>query len=169
MRAALDRLYQASGALATVCLAAIAGFVIIQVTGRMFGVLVPGADDLAGYALMGSTFLGLASTLRAGAHIRITLLLKHASPVRRRLLELWCLGVGATIGLYTTWYVIEMAWDAWRFGERSTGNLPVPLWIPQGVMAFGLLVLTIAFVDDFLRVLQHQPASYPDDVTESAD
>lgn len=169
VRAFLDRVYQFSGALAAACLAAIAGLVVIQVTGRLLGVLVPGADDLAGYALMASTFLGLASTLRSGAHIRVTLLLNRASPVQKRVLELWSLGVGAIIGSYVTWYVIEMALDARRFGERSTGNLPVPLWMPQSLMALGLLVLTIAFVDDFLRVLQHQPASYPDDVTESAD
>src|SRR4029453_8815087 len=122
VRAFLDRVYQFSGALAAACLAAIAGLVVIQVTGRLLGVLVPGADDLAGYSLMGSTFLGLASTLRAGAHIRVTLLLSHAPPERKRALELWCLAVGAVICAYVSWYVVEMAVDAWRFGEKSTGN-----------------------------------------------
>jgi TRAP-type C4-dicarboxylate transport system permease small subunit len=169
VRAFLDRVYQFSGALAAACLAAIAGLVVIQVTGRLLGVLVPGADDLAGYALMASTFLGLASTLRSGAHIRVTLLLNRASPVQKRVLELWSLGVGAIIGSYVTWYVIEMALDARRFGERSTGNLPVPLWMPQSLMALGLLVLTIAFVDDFVRVLRGEPPSYPDDAAAPLD
>ena len=155
--------------MAAVCLAAIAGFVVIQVVGRLLGVLVPGADDLAGYALMASTFLGLASTLRSGVHIRVTLLLNGAPPGRRRALELWSLGLGAIIGAYVTWYVVEMAVDAWRFGERSTGNLPVPLWMPQAIMAFGLLVLTIAFVDDFLRVLRGEPPSYPEDAAAPLD
>ena len=169
VRAFLDRVYQFSGVMAAACLAAIAGFVVIPVTGRLLGVLVPGADDLAGYALMGSTFLGLASTLRAGAHIRVTLLLNSAPAERKRVLELWSLGVGAVIGAYVTWYVIEMALDAWRFGERSTGNLPVPLWMPQSIMALGLLVLTIAFVDDFVRVLRGEPPSYPDDAAAPLD
>ena len=155
--------------MAAVSLAAIAGFVIIQVVGRLLGVLVPGADDLAGYALMASTFLGLASTLRTGVHIRVTLLLNGAPPGRRRALELWSLALGAIIGAYVTWYVVEMAVDAWRFGERSTGNLPVPLWMPQAIMAFGLLVLTIAFADDFLRVLQGESPSYPDDAAAPLD
>ena len=169
VRSALDRLYQVSGAMAAVSLAAIAGLVVIQVTGRLLGVLVPGADDLAGYALMASTFLGLAPTLRAGAHIRVTLFLSHAPPARQRRLELWCLAVGAAICAYVTWYVVEMALDAWRFGEKSTGNLPVPLWIPQAVMALGILILTTAFVDDFVRVLRGGPPSYPDDAAPIED
>jgi TRAP-type C4-dicarboxylate transport system permease small subunit len=163
MRSALDGLYRVSGGLAAFCLAAIAALVVIQVTGRLLGVLVPGADDLAGYALMASTFMALASTLRGGVHIRVTLLLNHASPGRRRALEIWCLGFGAVLCAYLTGYTVDMAWDALRFGERSTGNLSVPLWAPQSIMALGVLMLTIAFVDDLVRVIRGLPPSYPDD------
>jgi TRAP-type C4-dicarboxylate transport system permease small subunit len=168
MRSALDRLYRVSGGLAAFCLAAIATLVVIQVTGRLLGVLVPGADDLAGYALMASTFLALASTLRGGVHIRVTLLLNHASPEQRRALEIWCLASGAAVCAYLTWYVVDMAWDALQLGERSTGNLSVPLWAPQSIMALGVLILTIAFVDDLIRVIRGCPPSYPDD-TASPD
>jgi TRAP-type C4-dicarboxylate transport system permease small subunit len=163
MRWILDGVYRVSGGMAAFCLAAIAGLVVIQVTGRLLGVLVPGADDLAGYALMASTFLALAPTLRAGVHIRVTLLVRHASPPQRRALEIWCLGLGAGICGYLTWHVADMAWDALQFGERSTGNLSVPLWMPQGFMALGVLILTIAFVDDLVRVVRGVPTSYPDD------
>lgn len=163
MRSVLDGLYRVSGGMAAFCLAAIAALVVIQVTGRLLGVLVPGADDLAGYALMASTFLALASTLRVGVHIRVTLLARHVSPGQRRALELWCLGLGAVICAYLTWHVVDMAWDARQFGERSTGNLSVPLWMPQSIMALGVLILTIAFVDDLVRVARGFPPSYPDD------
>ena len=56
-----------------------------------------------------------------------------------------------------------MAWDALQFGERSTGNLSVPLWLPQGIMALGILIFTIALVDDLVRVVRGAPTSYPDD------
>jgi TRAP-type C4-dicarboxylate transport system permease small subunit len=164
MRAFLDGLYRLSGGLAAFCLAAIAALVIVQVTGRLLGVLVPGADDLAGYALMASSFLALGPTLRAGVHIRVTLLLHRAPPARRRILELWCLAPGALICGYLAWHVIEMANDAWHFGEMSTGNLAVPLWIPQSIMAFGILVLTTALLDDLVRVVRGGVPSYPDDL-----
>ncbi len=165
MRRILDGLYRVSGGLAAFSLAAIAALVVIQVTGRLLGVLVPGADDLAGYALMASTFLALASTLRAGVHIRVSLLAHHVSPRQRRALEIWCLGLGAALSAYLTWHVADMAWDASQFGERSTGNLSVPLWMPQSIMALGVLILTIAFVDDLVRVARGLPPSYPDDAS----
>jgi hypothetical protein len=66
--------------------------------------------------------------------------------------------------------VIQMAWDAWRFGERANGVLAVPLWIPQSGMALGLVVLTVAFIDEGVRVLRLGAPSYPEDLeTEAID
>lgn len=160
MRRLLDRLYRACGALAAFCIVLIAALVVAQVGGRLAGVLVPGADDLAGYALMASSFLALAHTLRAGGHIRMTLLLRRAGARQRLGLEAACLACGAMIVGYFTFHVIDMAWDAWRFGDRSQGVLSVPLWIPQAVMAAGAFVLFVAFVDDLVVVLRGDAPSY---------
>ena len=164
MRGLLDGIYRACGALAALFVALIAALVVAQVAGRLVGKLVPGADDLAGFSLTAASFLALAPTLRAGAHIRVTLLIRHAPPGRRRALELWCLGFGAAVVGYFAYHIVEMAWDAHRFGEKSIGVLPVPLWVPQCGMALGALVLAIAFVDDFVRVLRLGETSYPDDL-----
>ena len=160
MRRLLDGGYRACGALAAFCVFAIAVLVVAQVGGRLAGVLVPGADDLAGYALTASSFLALAHTLRANGHIRLTLLLRGAGPRRRLLLESGCLGFGVVVTGYFAYHVIEMARDAYRFGERSQGILSVPLWIPQAVMALGTVVLFVAFVDDLIVVLRGGRASY---------
>src|SRR5262249_23822892 len=61
--------------------------------------------------------------------------------------------VAPNVGYFAT-SVVQMAWDAWRFGERANGVLAVPLWIPQSGMALGLVVLTVAFVDEWVRVLR---------------
>jgi TRAP-type C4-dicarboxylate transport system permease small subunit len=164
MRALLDGLYRACGVLAAFFLALIAALVVAQVTGRLVGVLVPGADDLASFSFTASSFLALASTLRAGAHIRMTLLLGRMAPARRRALELCCLAFGAAVTGYFGYHVVEMAWDAYRFGEMSMGTLPIPLWIPEAGMAVGAVVLTVAFVDELVRVLWLGAPSYPDDL-----
>lgn len=160
MRRLLDQLYRACGALAAFFVFLIAALVVAQVAGRLIGVLVPGADDLAGYALTASSFLALAHTLRAGGHIRLTLLIRRAGRRQRLLLETGCLAFGVLVTGYFTYHVVEMARDAYRFGERSQGILPVPLWIPQAVMAVGAAVLFLAFVDDLVAVLRGGAASY---------
>jgi TRAP-type C4-dicarboxylate transport system permease small subunit len=160
VRGVLDGLYRTCGALAAFCIVLIAALVVAQVAGRLVGVFVPGADDLAGYALTASSFLALAHTLRANGHIRLTLLIRGAGPVRRFLIESSCLAAGALITGYFAYHAAEMVRDAYRFGDRAQGVLPVPLWMPQAVMTLGAAVLCIAFVDDLFVVLRGGLPSY---------
>ena len=160
MRRFLDGLYRASGGIAMFAIVVIVVTVVAQVGGRMLGVLVPGADDIAGYALTASSFFGLAYTLRTGAHIRLTLLLNATGSRARRGLETASLAVGAMLAAYFSYYVGEMVWDAWRFGDKAQGVLAVPLWIPQSLMGLGSIVLFIAFVDDLVAALRGRPLSY---------
>lgn len=160
MRRLLDALYRACGVLAAVCLALIAALVVAQVGGRLVGVLVPGADDLASYALTASSFLALAPTLRASGHIRVTLLLRRGGRRGQRALEGWCLAFGCAVTGYFAYHVVEMARDAFRFGDMSQGVLAVPLWIPQALMAVGAAVVFIAFVDELAGVVRGGTPTY---------
>src|SRR5918997_2097298 len=94
----LDKVYAAGIILAAIFMVLIAGLTLAQVVGRLFGVVIPDAGDIAGYSMAGATFLALAHTFRSGGHIRVNLLLGRLSPGSRRLTELWCLGVLALIG-----------------------------------------------------------------------
>lgn len=160
MRTCLDWLYRGSGVAAAVFLALIAALVLAQIVGRLFGFLVPGADDLASYSLVATSFLALAYTLRAGGHIRVELLLQRLPARARRPAEVLALALGAAITGYFAWYTIELVMLSRRFGDMSQGVLPIPLWLPQSAMALGLIILAIAFVDELVRVLRGQPASY---------
>ena len=160
MRTILDRLYWATAVLAGVSLTLIAALVLAQIIGRMFGVLVPGADIFAVYALIGTTFLALAHTLRTGGHIRVALLLRGLNPAHRRLFELWCLALGSFIAAYFTYFAADMVWESYVYGDRAIGLVAVPLWIPRTTIALGLLVLAIAFVDELVRVWRGDDPSY---------
>jgi len=59
MRRALDRLYDVSGALAAVCLAAICFLMLAQSFARELGLLLRGADDITGWLTAASAFLAL--------------------------------------------------------------------------------------------------------------
>jgi TRAP-type C4-dicarboxylate transport system permease small subunit len=154
VRGFLDGLYRTSGVVAAVFLALIAALVLIQIVGRALGVLVPSTDDIAGFFLVATSFLALAHTLKANGHIRVELLLQRLPPAARRPVELATLGIGASITLYFAWFAIDLAWLSWRFGDMSQGVFAVPLWIPQGGMALGLIILAIAFVDEFVLALR---------------
>ncbi|MBP2302122.1 TRAP transporter small permease [Azospirillum picis] len=160
MRTALSILYKAAEILGAVLLAAIALLVVTQVASRLLDRMVPGADELAGYCMAASFFLMLGPSLRRGAHIRVGVLVERLHGGARRAMELLCLGFATALSAYFAWYWARMTYDSYDFGDLSQGVLPIPLWMPQALMAAGLAVLVIALLDDLLAVLRGGEASY---------
>lgn len=156
----LDRLFASCGVLAALFLAAICLLVLAQIVGRLFGVLVPSADEFAGYCLAASSFLALGYALRRNSHIRVTLVLNRFPPARRRFMEGVCLIGGLAISGYLTWHTLEMVWYSISFGDVTQGLVPIPLWIPQSGMAIGTVVLTLAFAVDAVRLLRGLEPTY---------
>ena len=172
MRAALDLLYRVSGALAAVLLAAIGVIVLLQVGANLIdkvigwaggtppGLLIPSYSEFAGFFLAASSFLALAYTLRSGDQIRVSLIIHNLPPRARWGTELWCTAVAGLLTGYFTWFAGRLVLESLRFNDLSPGIVPVPLWIPQTPVAFGLAVLTIALADDFVRVLRGGSPTY---------
>ena len=149
MRAALDRLFHATGVLAALFMVGTLTMVIAGVGARLLGFNVPGTDSYAGYCMAAAGFLALAHTLKRGEHIRVTLILEHLPPGPQRVLALWALGVATLLSALFAFYSVRLSWQSWDFHDVSTGNDATPLWIPQLAMALGAVVLCIAFVDEF--------------------
>ncbi len=153
MRRALAALYLGCGWLAGGFLLAIAVMVLAQVGGRLFGVLVPLADEFAGFCLAASSFLALAMTFRAGAHVRVSLLLQALPPPARRWTELWALAAATALAGYFAYYLCEMVYESYLFGDVGQNIVPTPLWIPQSAMALGMVALTVALLEALISVV----------------
>lgn len=172
MRRALDRLYWLSLWASALCLSTIALMVGAQLAGRLIdGTLsllhLPRTDfvilslaEIAGYLLAAASFLALAPTLKAGAHIRVTMALNVLEEKNRRVAELWAFGVAAAVAGYITWHIGNFALVSLRFNEISTGIVRVPLAIPQAFMALGALVLTIALLDELCLIAKRGRPSF---------
>jgi TRAP-type C4-dicarboxylate transport system permease small subunit len=154
MRIFLDRLFEATGWLA--CLFMIA--TLLAVLSSIFGRFIPalelqGADAYAGYSMAASAFLALATTLRRGEHIRVTLIINRLSPVGYRWLDTFCHLFALAVSVILAWYSINLVRQSLAFNDVSTGLDATPLWIPQIGMAFGTSVLALAFAVDLADVL----------------
>ena len=142
MRAFLNALYTVAGWLAALCLVAIAVLVGLQVLGRIadglmrlagyppYGFLVAGLAEIAGYLLAIASLFALAPTLRAGAHVRVIILLSALSEPIRRIFEMGVLAFAAVFSAYMTWHIGRLAYDSWQFNEVSYGLVPLPLAWP---------------------------------------
>ncbi|MCB1760345.1 MAG: TRAP transporter small permease [Gammaproteobacteria bacterium] len=174
MRRLLNGLYLLSGGLAAFFILAICAVVMAQVMlnladriasftfGEAIGLTIPSYADFTGFFLAASSFLALAYTLRSGGHIRVTLLITMLSGRTQRLFEIWSVGLVMIITIFIAWYAISLTHESFVYGDLSSGMVAVPLWIPQSFVAFGLVVLAIALVDEFICLLSGKAASYAD-------
>lgn len=172
MRRALDTLYQFALYASALCLVIIAVMVGAQLAGRLLdGALalvgLPRTDfvilsmaEICGYLLAAASFLALAGTLKAGAHIRVTMALSALSEGARRYAELLAFALGAFGAAYMTWHLTHFAWVSFKFNEVSPGVIRVPLWYPQAAMALGALILTISLIDELVIVMTRGRPSF---------
>jgi TRAP-type C4-dicarboxylate transport system permease small subunit len=171
VRRTLDQLYRAALWASALCLVTIALLVGAQLAARLIdgalGLLhLPRTDfvilslnEICGYLLAAASFLALAGTLKAGAHIRVTMVLAMLSERTRYYVEIFAFGFAAAASAYGTGQLISFAWVSFRFNEVSPGVIRVPLVYPQAAMALGALILTIALVDElFLVVARGRPS-----------
>jgi len=152
MRRALDILYSSSGLLSAFFLMMIGVTILLQIAGRFLNFAFD-ATEVSGFCMAASTFFGLAYTLKAGAHIRVNLLVGKLSGPNRRRVEIWCCTLGAAAFAYVSANAWLMAYDSFLFGDTSPGLMAVPFWIPQLGMALGSSIMTIGLVDELVQTL----------------
>ena len=174
MRRILDKLYETALWASALCLAAIALLVGAQLAGRILdGTLallhLPRTDfvilslaEICGYLLAAASFLALAPTLKAGAHIRVTMALNGLSEGLRRVAELFAFGLATVAAGYMTWNFVKFAYVSFKFNEVSSGVVRVQLGYPQSFVALGALILFIALLDELVTVAMRGRPSFRD-------
>ena len=172
LRRYLNALYLASGWLAAACIAAICLLVVCQVclnlvdrlsgalTGSAIGLTIPSYADFTGFFLAAASFMALAHTLRQGGHIRVTLIISHLNERVRHIFETWCLLLATGITIYFSWYTFSLIRESYTYHDLSSGMIAVPIWIPQSAMLLGLVVLSIALIDELIGALCGKKPGY---------
>ena len=166
MRAALDKLYYAAGAIGAFFILIVGVLMIGQSVLREFGVRTGAVNDLVAWCCAAGSFFAMAHAFKHGDFVRVTLLLDKVSPGARRILELVSLVIGTVAVGYLAWWACRFTYQSWAFDELAQGLLPVPIWIPQSSFALGSLLLLVAMVDELILVLRGQRPTYVTAVEE---
>ena len=154
---AIDMLGRLDGWLGALCLATLTCLMLAEVAVRALSNIfpwvpadIPVAWEYSSYLMAAAFTFGAAMTLRAGGHIRVTLVLARLSPGSRRWLEtvLALLGV-----LFTGFLAIAMVDFTWRsfVSDQVSISSATPLWIPQLLVTFGICLLVLQFVARFIQ------------------
>lgn len=160
VRRALDLLYLGSGIAAGVFLVAVFAIMMVMSVGRQFAINIPAGDDFASWCMAAMAFLGLAHTFKRGEMIRVGLLLEQLRGRTKQIAEIVALGIASAFILYFTRHALQMTYDSWRFNDVAQGVVALPLWIPQLGFAGGLVVLSIALIDEMVIVVSGNRPSY---------
>lgn len=154
------------GALSVLLIVIVLALTTAGVVARyLVGHPLEGVDEACGYLVVAMVMAGAAEALRTGHHIRIDLIMGLVGPRGRRWLDAWAnLAVLVFAGLLvrTGWHSAAFSYD---FDAFSSGQLELPLWIPQatlpagaallGIVAFAKLVSALAGVETDERTEGH--------------
>jgi TRAP-type C4-dicarboxylate transport system permease small subunit len=106
---------------------------------NLFGLSVLYSFELTSYAFGIAVALGLAEGVHAKSHIRIDVLYRRLALPVRSVLDCLALLLLAILATGLAYMAVGVAADSWSLGSRSTTTLSVPLVVPQGLWALGLV------------------------------
>ncbi|MFK7875905.1 MAG: TRAP transporter small permease [Paracoccaceae bacterium] len=157
----LQKIYDLCGMIAGGLILCICLLISAQICLNAFGRFAPGIlpstipsyADFSGFMLAGATFLALAHTLRAGAHIRVNLVVSRLPQKVQFFAELFVLILAAALVGYATYFMGALVVESVHYGDVSNGIVPVPLWIPQSVAALGIGLLLVAIIHTLIELL----------------
>lgn len=159
----IDRLSRLDGWLGVLCLASLTSLMIAEVALRALSNVfesvpadIPVAWEYSSYLMAACFTFGAAMTLRAGGHIRVTLVLARVSPSVRRAMETVLAALGTFFCGFLAWAMAYFTWRSFDSGQTSVSSGTL-VWIPQAFVTFGIVLLTIQFFARFLQAMLGLP------------
>ncbi len=153
----IDMLSRLDGWLGVICLVSLTTLMIAEVVVRALSNVIewvpadiPVAWEYSSYLMAACFTFGAAMTLRAGGHIRVTLVLARLSPQSRRWLETVLAAIGTGLCGFLAWSMCYFTWRSFDSGQTSISSGTL-VWIPQALVTFGIVLLTIQFLARFFQ------------------
>lgn len=150
----IDRLSLAAGALGAVCLALIPLLILADIGyGLLTRASLTFVWEYAAFLMAAAFFLGLAYALRTAGHVRVSLLAEYLPARAAWLLEIAATAIALYFAGFVAYAMTQFAYSSYSGGSVSFTPTATPLVIPQGVLAFGTILLTLQFAARLARLL----------------
>jgi TRAP-type C4-dicarboxylate transport system permease small subunit len=148
----LQRLARSMALAAGTALLAIAVLVSLEVILRkIFMISLNAGAEISSYVLAIVASWGFSFALFERVHVRIDALIRLL-PKRISCYSDVISGLGLAIfSLALTWFAYTSLAESWGMQSRSMTPLSIPMWIPQGIWVFGLLVFSVCCITLLIR------------------
>jgi TRAP-type C4-dicarboxylate transport system permease small subunit len=153
----IDMLARIGGHLGAACLFALTALILAEIGSRnLLNHNLRFAWEYSSY-LMGAGFLfGAAVTLRAGGHIRVTVLLAQLGPAGKRIIEIVAAAGGTALTVFLAWSLLRFTMRAYEAGQTSISSNTL-LWIPQSLVVAGAVMLALQMIARLIQALLDLP------------
>ncbi len=159
----IEKLARLDGWIGAACLVTLTLLMLAEITVRALSNFIswvpadiPVAWEYSSYLMAACFTFGAAMTLRAGGHIRVTLILGRLGPPARRWLEAAAALIATLFVGFLAIAMVRFAWSAFDRGQTSISSNTL-LWIPEAVIAFGMVLLALQFLARFIQALLGLP------------
>lgn len=149
---ALDFLGWIGGMLTTLVIWLLAITVTYDVVLRSLGIPTLWAAEVSIYMMIAMAFLGAGATQSVDGHFRVTFVRDMCPPTARFLLDVVSMVLAIAFAVIFTIGAWRLTSFSWMLGFRTSTLLEIPLWILQGLMVVGGVLLILASVRDLLLV-----------------
>lgn len=159
----IDGVGRLAGYAAALMVVGIALLVLAEITLRnLFDISLTYAWDYSSYMMAGAIFCGAAFTLRTGGHVRVSLLTHNVPPALAFAIDFLATAFATAMSAYLAYALVLFAWSSFATGRTSSTIDATPLVYPQGMIAFGAILLALQFLARLIRLVLREP---PEDET----
>ncbi|MEW6124309.1 MAG: TRAP transporter small permease [Pseudomonadota bacterium] len=149
---ALDRLGDVGGALSTLVVWLLAITVTYDVILRTLGLPTLWAAEVSIYLMIAMAFLGIGATQNVDGHFRVTFVRDLCPEGVRKALDVFALLVSLAFAVgftYGAWLLVSFSW---MLNFTTSTILHVPMWLLQGLLLVGGVLLILATLRDLIMV-----------------
>jgi TRAP-type C4-dicarboxylate transport system permease small subunit len=158
----VDRISLAAAALGALCLGLMAALLVSDIGLRWVrGVGLSFSWEYSSYLMASALLLGAAHTLRAGAHVRVSLFGERVPVVMARFADFMCTLAGLAVAAMLASALTTLAHQSWTRGVASFTPAQTPLAVPQTVLAVGAWLLWLQLSARLARLLLGDPPEIP--------
>ncbi len=147
------RLNQLSGFLAMMLILYLLTHILLEIILRQFGTSTYVLDEFVGYAVATSTFLGLGYSLEKGSLIKVNLLKENLSEKYHWINDVFISLSSLIFFSWLAYYWYKNVKRSYMRGITSESIAETPLWIPEGMVLFGLIILCITLLSRSLSLI----------------
>jgi TRAP-type C4-dicarboxylate transport system permease small subunit len=154
LRTRLARFSRVMAYIAGYGILAVALLVSVDVVARKFGVSpISGADEMSGYALAVLFSWACSHALFTGSHLRVDVFYRLFPLKTRAWVDVVAAAAFLVLAFLFAWAASGVFLESLSKMRLANTTLRTPLWIPQGLWAFGFIVFLLSSLVTFAETL----------------